>query len=280
MINPKTYYRPRSLEEALNYTNEPGSIAIAGGGLLLGGVTLPYESVVDLQDLSELKQIRQSDDGWWIGGAAVLEAVVQQRELPAQMRSAITRTMPLNLRSNVSAAESLVAPQPRDEWLAALAALDAQVEHVGFRKGQLSEQTQRHPVLDFVSAVREHGYPYGGLVIGLHIGAINGLLGTAFVARTPADLPIVSAAAHVELDADQRVTAARLIVTGASEAPAVLIAADSLMGQVLDDETIAAFVRTVPQQVSPVADYRGSVDYRRQMAAVMVKRALQDRQQQ
>src|SRR5262245_47531241 len=128
MTNPTSYHRPRTLAEAIELAAH-ADIALAGGALTFGRLDLPYSHVVDLQDVAELKQIERRDDSMVIGAAVMLQEVVDSPEIPAALKRSLTRAIPLNIRNGASVGESLMAQNPPREWLAALAALNAQVEH-------------------------------------------------------------------------------------------------------------------------------------------------------
>jgi CO/xanthine dehydrogenase FAD-binding subunit len=113
-----------------------------------------------------------------------------------------------------------------------------------------------------------------GEIIALRIRTAGIRWGYAQVARTPADDPIVSAVACVEMQ-DGRVQAARIALTGAWSRPVELVkAAGQLAGGPLDEEQIQAVAAAVEEEVSPKGDFRGSAEYRRAMAGVMTRRAL------
>jgi len=277
MINPTTYHRPRNLDEAIQQLNQPGSIALAGGGMLLAAITLDYEIVVDTQDITQLIAIEgDAASGLRIGGGASLQSVIEYAGTPLALRQSITRLLASNQRSGISVGESLSASQPPLEWLAMLAVMGAEIEHAGYKKGALSTTFERVSLLDFVDAVAQHGYPYAGLVSAVYLPTVDGrtVQGAAFVGRTPADYPIVNAAAQVRLNEDGVVDSVSVAVAGASPQPVMMVTVDSLAGQALAEESILSAAAEVPAQVNPVADYQGGVDYRREMAAVMVKRAL------
>jgi len=85
------------------------------------------------------------------------------------------------------------------------------------------------------------------------------------VARTPLDQAIVAAVGAV---VGQTV---RVAVAGASPLPFVVeTTVDDLPATVIDRLAAA-----VTRQTAPVADYRGSADYRRKMADVLARRALE-----
>lgn len=282
MINPTQYYRPKTIDEALQYINEAGSIAFSGGGLLLGGVTLPYRSVVDLQDLAELKRLSIDGDTLRLGAGVSLEALIESDELSVELKQSLRRSLSPNLRNGVSLGESLMQPDVLTEWITALVALSAEVSHYGFRKGTFSAQAQHLDLLEFLSKVSASGETYAGIVAGLSLPVLRGraYLGQAELARTPADMPIVNAAVMIQVDEAASISAVKAVVAGASAELVQVCDLSAMLGQPLNALTIEHAVKAIAGQVKPVADYRGSVGYRREMAALMLRRALEDCQQQ
>ena len=272
MALPTEYNRPATLDDALRAAGQPGSIALAGGALTFTGVLLPYERVIDLQDVPELKILEASPDHLRVGGAVTLAALLDAPGLPLVLKRALTRSLNPNLRNNTSVGESLCAPSPPREWLTALLALGAVVDH---RPGA---DPLQEPLEDFLAALWESGEPYRGVVVNVDIPlpGKRGALGAAHVARTPADPPIIDAAVSVTLGDDGLVSAAMAAIGGASAEPVMVLGLLNLVGARLDEDTITQVAKPIASLVQPVADYKGSADYRREMARVCVRRALLD----
>jgi carbon-monoxide dehydrogenase medium subunit len=96
-----------------------------------------------------------------------------------------------------------------------------------------------------------------------------------FLPRTADDYATVSVAAVVSLADDNTCRDARIVLGAAGVTPVRSLAAeDVLRGQVLTDEVIRAAAATVPDAVDPLDDFRGSSEYKREMAEVFVRRAL------
>lgn len=94
------------------------------------------------------------------------------------------------------------------------------------------------------------------------------------VARAPADSPIVYAVAVLDVK-DQIVRRARLAITGVwKEAAGLVTAVQKLEGKALTKGAIEKTVQRVRGEISPQADFLGSVEYRRAMAAVLTRRVL------
>ena len=112
-----------------------------------------------------------------------------------------------------------------------------------------------------------------GILTGVFLPNLHGreVLGAAYVARTPADEPIVNAATFVQLNAANRVDSAFAAISGASVAPVVTLYLDTLAGNPLDEANIASAVKSVAARVDPVSDFLGSADYRREMAMELAR---------
>lgn len=268
MANPTNYFRPATLAEALKLAEQPGAIPLAGGGLALGSLTPPYETIIDVQGVPEMRRVEHHANGATFGAAVSLETVLEWSGLPAAFQRALTRAIPLNLRNNISIGESLRLWQTPilREWITTLLAHDAGVESAG-ADGEITWNN-----LIELLANQQIG---GTFATALNLPALRQghTLGAAYVARTPADAPIVNAAAFIYVDGP-RVESEFVFVGGASEPPIMQVSLETLVGNPLDEANIASAVKAVAPQVDPVGDYLGSADYRREMSRVVVQRAL------
>ena len=69
---------------------------------------------------------------------------------------------------------------------------------------------------------------------------------------------------------------ARIVLGAAGTTPIRARAAEDLLrGQELTGDAIRAAADTVPDAVDPLDDFRGSADYKREMAGVFTRRALE-----
>jgi CO/xanthine dehydrogenase FAD-binding subunit len=270
MAHPAEYYRPATLEEALRYLQPSQSIALAGGALTLRTLDPPYRRLIDLQDIAELRQIETNTQAIHIGGAATLQRVAEIDGLPPALRRSLTRAITPNIRNATSVGESLIAPNPPREWLAALVVLEAEIEIT-------SEDGQRRlEPAAAASSTTGRERLQRGIITGIIIPRLDNheALGASFVARTPADEPILNAAVFVQRDHSGEIATARAVIGGASAETVIAITLPALQGRPLDTSAAQAAAEIASAQVDPVPDYRGSVEYRRVMAGVCVRRAL------
>jgi CO/xanthine dehydrogenase FAD-binding subunit len=268
MAKPTNYYRPKTLTEAIALAAQSGAIPLAGGALTLGGDT--PETLIDVQDVPELRQVEVNDSGATFGAAVPLQALLDWPALPDALRRALTRAVPLNLRDNISVGESLHQWKTPllSEWIAALLAHDAGVELV-------NDDAER--TWDNIIGLMAAGRLDTEFITALNIPALreDEALGASFVARSPADVPIVCASAYLTVDATNRVRSAFVFVGGASAQPFTQVRLP-LIERPLDEANIASAAKAVAPQVDPPDDYLGSAEYRREMARVTVQRALMD----
>lgn len=214
-------------------------------------------AVVDLQALP-WDYISREPANLRIGGNTRLQTLVDNVAVRAVANGVIAEAAalaaPRTLRNLATLAGALDgAADGPPELLLALLALGARVTV------QRGAAPQGAPLRDYKSSST-------GLLVEVAVDVTaSSTAGLARVARTPLDQAIVSAVGAV---VGQR---ARVAVAGASPLPIVAEAA-------LDDAPAAVIERlvtTVTSQAAPVADYRGSADYRRKMAGVLARRALE-----
>ena len=94
-----------------------------------------------------------------------------------------------------------------------------------------------------------------------------------FIPRTEMDIAVVGVAVSLTLDGD-RITAARVAL--GAVAPKVLLATEAaaaLVGTTLDDAAIAALQAAVTAAAQPITDRRGTVEFRKDVIAVLAARA-------
>jgi carbon-monoxide dehydrogenase medium subunit len=96
-----------------------------------------------------------------------------------------------------------------------------------------------------------------------------------FITRSAEDRPCLGVTALVQLDADGRIADARVAVGAVAGKPLRLSDVEATArGQQPSDELFREIGRRYSETVDPVGDVRGSAEYRKDMVAVFVRRAL------
>ncbi len=95
-------------------------------------------------------------------------------------------------------------------------------------------------------------------------------------ARGAVDFPLAGVGCAVALDAQGRLAALRVALTGTNSQPIVISGTDALLGRAVDDALLAALGKLVQKQVSPMRTTVTQSNYRRQVAAVTAQRLLKE----
>ncbi len=242
------YHRPKTLTKALILTARPDTRPL-GGGTVLNQPAPESFAVVDLQALG-LDAIEKKGNALHIGAAATLQALLENPHTPAALKTALKREAPLNVRNAATAAGALVASDGRAPFAAVMLALDAEVTVI-------SEQSSVSSKVGDILPLRAEKLA-GKLITQIAI-PLNVKAAYEYVARTPADRPIVCAAA-----AQWPSGRTRLVVGGWGDSP-------SLAMDGPDESGIQAAARSACHEAD---DEWGSAEYRQDAAATLARRCL------
>jgi CO/xanthine dehydrogenase FAD-binding subunit len=273
MANPRHYHRPTTLSDALRLANTPDALLLAGGALTLDTLDLTAETVIDLQSIPELLRIEAHRSGIHVGGAVTLSTLAHQAGLNPIIVRAITRAIPLNIRNHLSVMESLanLAQPMLREWIGVLAVLDVSTHWLSTNNTPLT-----YNMAELLAHV-EAGSPLPGILRRLDLDMYpdhQQALGAAHVSRTPADEPLINAAAYIRLDAEATPDIAFAALCGASHEAVQMISLQVEPDQPFVQADIDAVVATIDAQIETISDRQASAEYRREIAQICVRRAV------
>jgi xanthine dehydrogenase iron-sulfur cluster and FAD-binding subunit A len=279
----QTYYTPTSVDEALRLLAEHGPEArlIAGGTDLLVELRRGVRQapvLIDVTRIRNLDRVRLGDDGLVHIGPTVTHNQVVMSELLAEqgfpLPLACWQIGTPQLRNRGTVTGNLVTASPANDAITALWALD----------GRLTLQSVRGEralsLADFYRGVRQTALAADEMVTDIAFPALEpnqrGAFAKLGLRRTHA-IALVNAAAVLTFDesASRRVSDAR--ITLGSVAPTIIRAREAegaLIGGALSEEAIAEAAKLAAQAAAPIDDIRAGADYRREMARVLVRRAL------
>lgn len=261
LYNLREVHRPRDLDEAIQLLQRADvrTVPLAGGTALVGQRAGEVEAVVDLSDLG-LDSIEFENGLLRLGATATLQSIVEELDdtYGGLLAGAAHRMAGWNLRNAATVGGTLAAGLIHSPLSVVLAALGAEVAVTG--------QDERIPwpaELDLS----------GRLITAVTVPVYKTDVGTAYeqVGRTPADLPIVSAAG-VAREVEEGMISARVVVGGllagalkvldvGIERSAPDISAVEAIADGLDDAALES-------------SYLGTPAYRRAVAPVLARRAL------
>jgi CO/xanthine dehydrogenase FAD-binding subunit len=230
------YHRPATVEEAVGLLALPNTAVLAGGTRVNATPFGNPVVAVDLQQLG-LSGIGQTEPGALrIGAATTLQALANSALVPEVLRTLARREAPSTLRTIATVGGTIAAGGWESELLTGLLACDATVE--------LRNQsgTRSVPLADLLA---DCDLLLATLItsVSLHV---DGTFAAEHTGRTPGDTGIVSAVAR-------RSPAGSLTVAASGVAATPVIVTD-------------------PSTLTPPSDFRGSTEYRRHVAGVLIAR--------
>ena len=279
---PFEYRTPKSLKEVQADLKQFGTDAklIAGGTAL---VIMMKQRLVRPSCLISLRQVRGlnaiavKDGGLGIGG------LVTHREV--ETSSLVRRRMPLlaetyrhvatiRVRNVATVGGGIAHADPNQDPPPTLIALGATV------KVSSAHGSRLIPLEEFFTDYYETVLKPEEIITEVLVPRVppnSGVAFLKFLPRTADDYATVSAAAVVTLDRSKKTFADVSIALGsvgatpvrAKEAEAVL------RGQPVKTEAIREAAEKAKEAVDPISDFRGSAAYKREMAGVFVRRALE-----
>jgi CO/xanthine dehydrogenase FAD-binding subunit len=273
----------KDLAHAVTLLGEHGAAAkiLAGGTDLMADLKFSSHSpgvVIDISQLDELKEIAVADDGLHIGALVthteIMRSPVIRDMFPALVEAAHTIGA-MQTRNLGTIGGNLVTCVPSMDSGPTLIALDAAVT-VASSAGQ-----RQMPLADLFVGPRRTSLKPGDLLVDIVIPKENLGKPTAFEKfglRKGQALALVNVGASFWVERDKFV--APRISLGAV-APTVIRAPKAeayLDGRKISAEAIAEAGRVAATEAKPISDFRASAEYRRELIAVLVKRALANAQ--
>jgi aerobic carbon-monoxide dehydrogenase medium subunit len=277
---PFEYQAPKSLEEALRLIERHGDEAkvLAGGHSLLPLMKLRLASpryVIDIGRLKGLDYIREDGDQIVIG-ALVTHAEVESSKLLREKCPLLPETAAVigdvQVRNRGTIGGSLAHADPAADYPAAILALDAELVATS------SSGKRTIPAKDFFVDLLTTQLRPGEILTEVRVPVLGARTGTAYAKlHQPASgFAIVGAAARITLSAEGKISEVAVGITGlGAKAFRASGVEKALRGKVPDAKLLADATRRAGDGVEPLSDIHASADYRREMASVYSRRALE-----
>ena len=279
---PFEYRTPKSLKEVHATLQEFGSDAklIAGGTALV--IMMKQRLVrptclVSLRSVRGLNGIEMKNGGISIGGLATHRAVetspVLRRRLP-MLAETYHHVATLRVRNMATVGGGLAHADPNQDPPPSLIALGATVKAIS------ANGTRVIPLDEFFKDYYETILNPDEIISEVMVPKLPPNSGAAyikFLPRTADDYATVSAAAVLTLDKTRKTIAdVRIALGSVGVTPIRARAAEDLLrGQPVKTEAFAEAGEKAKEAVDPVSDFRGSAAYKKDMAGVFVRRALE-----
>ena len=266
------YFRPKKLSEAADLLKENEGFYPMGGGTWLipnGG-----DEVRGIIDLSEagFKEIRFEQEQLHIGAGVTLYKLASSPETSAKPYSALRRAINFRGRSRLLLTSSTVGGRVAlakgdSSFLAALVAADARVIIYGNIEDEIS-------VWEYVTDSKWR--TDGNIITAVEITNSDQppILVIETIKYIPSAPPLISIAVGIEM-LGNTISDAKIVYSSMNDS--LVRAMDTeqmLVDKVLEEELIDAAVASILGAFQPVSDTRASSAYKKEMAAVLLKRSL------
>ena len=273
------YVCPSSITEAAQFLNEHSGQAkiLAGGQSLIPILKLRLAApqfVIDIGRLAELRRIEPSNGSIQIG-SLVRHVDIEGSELLASACPLLPETAAeigdVQVRNRGTLGGSLAHGDPSADFPAAVLALEAQLSAI-------SVEGQRTVAADqFFTGLLTTALRPNEILTSVQIPKPSARTGSAYVKmhQQASGFAIVGVAAVITLNGAGKVDKARVGLTGVGPVPYRAKAVEgNLVGKAADADTIAAASSLATEGVDPLSDLHASSEYRRELAAVFTRRAL------
>jgi aerobic carbon-monoxide dehydrogenase medium subunit len=272
------YEAPTTVAEAVGLLaeHEDEASVLAGGQSLIPLLALRLARpavLIDINGLDELSGVSVTDD-WVAIGAMTREYMAEESETVADAVPLLAAALPLigheAIRNRGTIGGSLAHADPAAELPAVARALDAEFT-VRSRSGD-----RLVPAADWFEGYLATSRRADEILVEVRFPAAGPGTGVAFqeVTRRHGDFAIVGLAASLTLT-DGVISDARLAFSGVADVPVRAADAEALLiGERPSAELFEEAARRATADLDPPADLHGSSEYRKKVAAALVRRGL------
>lgn len=275
------YHRPTTVAAAVSLIADGEARALAGGTDLVPQLREGRRraaSIVDLKHVPDFVALERSpaSGGWRIGGALSIVRLARDAAFRAEhpgVVEAATMIGSLQIQSRASLGGNLANAAPSADAVPILVALGAEADVAG-PNGVRSIAVQRIPAGPGRTSLGP-----GELVVAIRLPPKRSRTAARYLRATPRremDIAIAGAAAALTLDDNGHIERAR--VTLASVGPVPIVAEGAEKALIGERPSLAAFAEAAAaaaRDARPISDTRGSAAYRRELVAVLTRRALE-----
>jgi aerobic carbon-monoxide dehydrogenase medium subunit len=279
---PFEYRTPKSLKEVHTTLKEYGPDAklIAGGTalvIMMKQRLVRPSCLISLRSVRGLNGIELKDGGLRIGGLATHREVesssLVRRRLPV-LAETFHHVATIRVRNMATVGGGLAHADPNQDPPPTLIALGATA------KATSPNGSRTIPLDEFFTGYYETVLNPDEIITELFVPKMAANTGAAylkFLPRTADDYATVSAAAVLTLDKSKKtISDVRIALGSVGSTPIRATVAEAVLrGQPVKAEGFAEAGEKAKEAVDPISDFRGSAGYKKEMAGVFVRRALE-----
>ena len=273
--------RPATIQQAVQLLQDGGDSArvLAGGTdviVIARSRRRTIDLLVDIKRIPELTAIEWSPgSGLTIGAAAPCHAIYGDAGIRANYPAIIDSAALIGgtgIQGRASFGGNLCNSSPSADTIPTQIVLEGVARVVG-PNGERDVAVE-----DFCTGPGRNVLEPGEFVVSIRFPAPEAGSGARFlrfIPRNEMDIAVCNAASAVKMDGGT-VRWARVSIGAVAPTPLLVgAAADALVGNPLNEATIAAAAEASREAATPIDDMRGSIRQRKHLAAVLTKRTLE-----
>ena len=278
MIPPSfDYVAPKTVSEAVAALGQENAKVLAGGQSLIPLMRFRLASPAVLVDLNRVEGLSyiEEKDGWLKIGSMTRESALEHSELVSAKYSLLADTAKVIsdpiVRNMGTVGGNLANGDPGNDQPATMLAYGAEVTAVGPNGERVI------PITSFFKGLYESDLAANEILTEVRIPASRPRTGGAYLKleRKVGDFATAAVAAQVELDENDNFASVGIGLTNVGlTAIKATAAEDFLKGKRASEENIRAAAKLAAEAAQPVADVRGSEDYKRSLVKTYTTRAV------
>jgi carbon-monoxide dehydrogenase medium subunit len=275
------FFDPRNLNDALSLLNQYGNDAkiLAGGQSLMPLMNLRLvrpKVIIDINRVAELAYIESGAGAGLSIGGLTRHRALEKSPLVHEQNPLLAETLPLighaHIRNRGTIGGSLAHADPAAELPALALLLDAEMvlrslngERVVYARDFF--QSYMTTIIEPVELLTEIRFPVWLSRAGWAIQEVS---------RRVGDFAMVGVAALLTGNGNGTCEDARIALFGVGATPVKIEQAEALLkGARLDNQMLLEAARVVSEVLEPDADVHASAEYRKDVAGVLTRRALE-----
>jgi putative selenate reductase FAD-binding subunit len=258
-------YQPKSIKEALLLKAKIKDVVwLAGGTQLNSSLTsFQLQAAISLGNI-EFGTVNIEPSSIIIGAGITLQALCENTEIPGTLRWAVLHITNRNIRNIATLGGNIAANQPYSAIIPTLIALKACLKLA--RKSGIKTVSME----EYIKSQKND------LIVAVEIPHTSVKISQRVFRFTANDLPLIIIAVGISREKDQ-VTDAVVALGGLNPVVIRLASVEKLIAKsgYANESTIKSLIKT-DKIVTGQADIRGSMDFKRHIAAVLVMEAIQE----
>lgn len=273
------YQRAATLEAAVEVLATAGEETkiLAGGQSLIPLMKFRLTAPARLLDISRLSELRgiRTENGWLGIGALTRHVDLERYRLPSGLDILNEGARVIGdpqVRNMGTIGGALAEADPAGDWGAVLLSLPTSIVC------RSSNGERVIPLREFFLDAYTPALAAHEILTELRIALLTDRSGGAYIKleRKSGDFAIVSAAVTVQIGKRGEIEGIGIGLSGVGLTPVKAVATEALLkGKEPGDGLVAQASATLAGEVQPLSDLRGSADYKREVAQVLFRRALE-----